>query len=312
MVLRSVELNPLNLLHVAHKQADTVFSLDIADIIWSISCDNSKNSIHMDEAYHGFYCCKEPEVTIHTHQRGLPQIHWQDLQKIFDSEMVWSLYEGENEFVFALKSPVIGPSPYGIAVFDKDFRHGNIFNNLPPIDTEHEEILTSPLAYPLAEALMICLLSLGRGVMMHASGVVDHGHGYLFVGNSTHGKSTMAKLWKDQAVVLNDDRIIIRYQDKRFWIYGTPWHGEFNAVSAQKAPLEKIFILSHNEENLARRITGINAVSMLLTRCFPPFWNKKGMDFTLDFYSRMIEAIPCYSLGFRPDIEVVDFVRCVN
>ncbi len=209
-------------------------------------------------------------------------------------------------------NPVAGVFHERIAIFNNNFSQGNIF--VPPNENKSgsEEIPQNPLAYPLAEALMVCLLSQARGVMMHASGVVDNGRGYLFVGRSTHGKSTMAKIWNKKAVILNDDRIIVRYQDKRFWIYGTPWHGEYNVVSAQKAPLDKIFVISHGEKNNAGRITGANAVSMLLTRCFPPFWDKKGMDYTVEFYSKMVEAIPSYSLEFKPDEDIVDFVRCVK
>ena len=87
---------------------------------------------------------------------------------------------------------------------------------------------------------MILLLSLGKGILLHACGIDDDGSGYLFLGNSTDGKSTMAKLWfENHAKVLNDDRIVVKEKDGEFWMYGTPWHGDFKEISPQGLAVQK-------------------------------------------------------------------------
>jgi hypothetical protein len=148
--------------------------------------------------------------------------------------------------------------------------------------------------------------------MVHSCGVDDRGRGYLFAGNSTHGKTTMARLLKDSAVILNDDRIVVRYKDDRFWMYGTPWHGEYTGVSPQGVPIGKIFFLQHSKSNSVEKINGARAASMLLARSFPPLWDSEGMKFTLNFCSELVSAVPCYRLNFKPDESVIDFVRCVK
>ena len=148
--------------------------------------------------------------------------------------------------------------------------------------------------------------------MVHACGVDDDRKGYLFTGNSTHGKTTMAQLWKDRAFVLNDDRIILRLRDGCFWMFGTPFHGEYTQISPQGVPLDKIFFLSHAETNEVRRKNGVIASSMLLTRSFPPLWDAEGMRYTLDFCAQLMADIPCYELDFVPNQNIVDFVRCVS
>jgi hypothetical protein len=173
-------------------------------------------------------------------------------------------------------------------------------------------LLPDPLQYPLAEVLMICLLAQGRGLMVHACGIDDDGHGYLFAGNSTHGKSTMAQIWKDEACILNDDRIIIRKRGGRLWMFGTPWHGDYTGVSPQGVLLEKIFFLSHARVNSIYCFEGTAAASRLLTRSFPPLWHEEGMNFTLDFCAQVVSHVPCYELDFVPDKDIVDFVRCVK
>jgi hypothetical protein len=119
-------------------------------------------------------------------------------------------------------------------------------------------------------------------------------------------------LWQGRATILNDDRIILRRREGRFWMYGTPWHGDYGGVSSQGVSLEKVFFLNHDIENHAQRKEGVAAASMLLARCFPPMWDGPGMGYTLDLLGELAQAVPCYDLGFVPDGRVVDLIRCMR
>lgn len=292
-------------------------SIKIADIIFSVfcrdtSCRVSTESIRLEESYQDFLCAEEPDIVINACYGGIPQILLRYEDKVFDSESIWSLYHIGGENVFVLKSPISGPLPYRIAVFDNDFGEGTVYDRIPESGKIPDGLLPNPLEFPLSEVLMVCLLAQGRGLMVHSCGIDDGGRGYLFAGNSTHGKTTMAQFWKDQAVVLNDDRIVVRRREGRFWMYGTPWHGDYSGVSPQGVPLERIFFLQHAAVNYARRMEGTVAASMLLARSFLPLWDADGMSFTLDFCTQLMINVPCYELGFVPDDSVVDFVRCVE
>jgi len=282
-------------------------SVNIAGIVFAISSDGFESSIHLARAYEDFLSSDPPEITIKIHNDGLPIIIYRDQDKIFDSEMVWSLYLINGQYVLTLKSPSSHHQPYRIAIFDEQFRHGDVYSNIP--ETGLADLQINPLEFPLSEVLMVCLLAQGRGLMVHACGVDDHGRGYLLTGNSTHGKSTMAKLWQDEAAVLNDDRIVLRQMDGRFLMYGTPWHGDYSGVAPGGVPLEKIFYLRHANTNETIRKDGIAAASMLLTRSFPPLWDGAGMLFTLDLCAHLVEAVPCFELGFVPDKDVLELMR---
>jgi len=122
---------------------------------------------------------------------------------------------------------------------------------------------------------MVSLLARGRGLLMHACAIDDGGRGYLFAGNSTHGKTTIARLWEGQARILNDDRIALRPgEDGRIWLYCTPWHGEYDQITLRPVPLDKLFFLRHSPQNTLTPRAGAAAASMLLARCFPmpPAW----------------------------------------
>jgi len=177
-------------------------------------------------------------------------------------------------------------------------------------DSFNQNLLPDPLGYPLNQILMILLLSRSKGVLMHACGIDDRGSGYLFLGNSGHGKSTMAKLWFEKhATVLNDDRIVVREKNGEFWMYGTPWHGDYKELSPKGLTIHKIFFLHRGEKNLTVFQKGAEAVTMLLTRSFPPFWDKKGMAYTMDLCHCIVNKIPCYELSFEPDTRIVDLLR---
>ncbi len=284
-------------------------TFEVAGIVFAISSDRPVDIFREENAYQDFACSQVPDVTIHNRFDGMPWVSLLERNRIFDSGGVWSLYGVNGHNVFALISPSFGSLPYRIAVFDSSFQRGEIYTRSFESREVSDELLSNPLAFPLSEVLMVCLLAQGRGLMVHACGVDDGGRGYLFAGNSTHGKTTMARLWKDRAIILNDDRIVLRRHEGQFWMYGTPWHGEYTGVSARGVPLEKVFFLSHAETNSTFRREDVDAVSMLLTRCFPPLWDQEGMRFTLDLCDQLVSEVPCYALGFVPDEDVLDFVR---
>lgn len=284
----------------------------IAGIVFSISSNEALDTVELDAAYSDFLCTEKPEISVHARYGALPDLSLPNTDRIFESESLWSLYRVDRQHIFVLKWPNDDGRVYRLAVFDEDLREGKVFSRVPSPRGTRAGLLPNPLEYPLSEVLMICLLARRRGLMFHACGVVDAGRGYLFAGNSTHGKTTMARLWKDKALVVNDDRIVVRRRDGRFWMYGTPWHGDYDCVSPQGAPLERVFTLHPAPVNEARPLDGAAAVSMLLTRCFPPFWDAEGMRFTVDLCSELVRSVPCHALAFQPDAGAVDLVRSLE
>ena len=292
--------------------ADPVHTtLRIADLIVALRSDQPTEALRLEPACKDFACTGAPDVVVVAHHGALPEISLREEERVFDSEAVWSLYAADGRYVFAFRSFVFGPEPYGLAVFDRDFRRADVYSRDVGSGPEAGPP-PNPLAFPLSEVLMVCLLAQRRGLMVHACGIDDEGRGYLFAGNSTHGKTTTARLWRDRARILNDDRIVLRPRDGRLWLYGTPWHGDYTGVSPGGVPLERVFFLRHAAANEARPVTGAAAAAMLLARCFPPLWDAAGMAYTLEVCAQVAATVPCYDLGFVPDGAAVDFVRCVR
>ena len=115
------------------------------------------------------------------------------------------------------------------------------------------------IVYDFLQILLINYLALyNKGIITHSVAVRDtDGSGLLFCGKSGAGKTTTARLWHrySRALVLNDDRVIVRKSNNGFSIHGSPWHGGFNdylASRLEEARLTRIFFLYHGKKNTAR------------------------------------------------------------
>ena len=168
-----------------------------------------------------------------------------------------------------------------------------------------------PLEYPLDELLMIHRLSRGEGVEMHAVG--DFPTKMAAATSSSDipapGKVT-ARLWIDRPGVriLSDDRIILRAQDNRIWMYGTPWHGDAGLASPDSAPLSGIYLLAHGTSNEKFPIPAGQAAAELFTRSFVTHHSAEGIQFTLDFLDRVAREVPCSTFQFVPDESAVEAI----
>ena len=69
------------------------------------------------------------------------------------------------------------------------------------------------------------------GIMIHSSAVEVDGKAYLFSAPCGTGKSTHTKQWQkyfgaDQAIIINDDKPVLRRLEDGWYAYGTPLVGK--------------------------------------------------------------------------------------
>lgn len=248
-----------------------------------------------------------PDVQVHVSADHLVDSSPPDL--VFDSGGPWRLFREPRGLLFEFRSTALGRAPYKIARVNDSFTDVEVVVNRAcyPARTP-----VAPLEYPLDELLVIHLLGLGRGLELHGCGVVEaSGAGYLFVGQSGAGKSTMARLWLKEpgTEILSDDRIVLRAEQDGIRMYGTPWHGEEPLSSPASARLTGIFLLRQHSAHAVRPLSAGDAAARLLAASFPPFHDPHALAFSLEFCLTIPSFAPCQELGFVPDPSVVDFVR---
>jgi len=295
------------------------FKVSVGGIIIEYAADESLLLKIVESQYSFIVNNGKPDLSIKVHYGKLPYLRLEE--KIFDAREsggVWALYRSQNNFKLTLTSPRFGPVPYRVAVFDSDFTHGELY--IRPLDLSggqdsmvdqgaDELPCYDPTEYPLDEVLFVMLLSRGRGVDLHACGIDLAGKGILFSGVSGAGKSTIAELWKKKKVnLLSDDRIIVRRINGRLQMFGTPWHGDARASLPENVPLKAIYFLEQSKENKALPLDIADSAFRLMVRCFPTYYSKQGMEYTLDFITELAQEIPCYELQFTPDERAIDTV----
>ena len=290
------------------EQAGTlgVIQLKIAEIVFSMTYDISYQSSFVDAGYESFLSTVSPDSRIRFIFKSAVNFRPRREDKLL-ADGSSSLYRSQEGFVLISGVP---EAPHLVIFFRNDFRDveaffSSMYNNVDPA-----EVISDLPQYPPLRIALNCLIARRRGLLIHGCGIVDEDKGYLFTGHSNHGKSTMAKLWRNSGGVLGDELAALAIdREGRFRIYGTPWPGEYSKISYGGVSLRKIFFLSHSRKNTAKRVYGAEAGAMLLARSFAPTWDRTGMESTLDAVTALLRQVPCYDLGFFPDDSVVDFVR---
>jgi hypothetical protein len=229
-------------------------------------------------------------------------------RKLFDSGSIWRLYEHEEGFQFDFCAPAFGPRTYKRLLVDVGFRKAILQMNAECF--QQREHPPNPLEYPLDELLITHRLTRSRALELHSCGIVANDGSNLFVGHSGAGKSTTSRLWASRQGVdiLSDDRIILREHAGRFFMYGTPWHGEATFALPANSPLTRILIIEHGHGNVLTRLSTSQAVAELFARSFVPFHRHEYVESALEFLQAVAETIPVYRYAFEPDQRAVDTI----
>ena len=302
----------------------TEVKLKIADIVIELQSDfalgqltNEEQRLQVAERYKNFFYTgrKRPDIRI--------KVEIVDkLSRIYKAEPVfityhfqdgsenWRLLKKGNSYVY--KSPLKDKKQ--LMLVNKSFDRVTAY--LLPKKGKGRVWNIDDIIYDFLQVLLIQYLAQrNEGIFTHAVGVKDlDGKGLLFAGKSGCGKSTTARLWYKHtgAMVLNDDRIIVRKIRGKFFIYGSPWHGDFRdylASRIERAALAKLFFIHHSPQNRARKVLQKEAFNLLYPALFPAFWDKACLENIVSFSHDLIKNVPCYRFGFLNDRKVIGFVR---
>lgn len=147
-----------------------------------------------------------------------------------------------------------------------------------------------------------------RAMLIHSSAISLDGEAYLFTAPSGTGKSTHTRLWRehfgDRALMINDDKPIVRERDGRFFVYGTPYMGQYRLGANIYAPIKAVCIISRGEQNEIERLTAEECISALLNQTLIP--SDEGlMDALLSTFEKFIVSVPVYRLRCNISDEAV-------
>ena len=149
-------------------------------------------------------------------------------------------------------------------------------------------------------------------MLFHGSVISVDGEGYLFTAKSGTGKSTHTALWRryfgERAVMVNDDKPLLRITEQGVRVCGTPWDGKHHLSSNITVPLKAITILRRGTENRIRPVTLQEALPMLLQQSHRPS-NPAEMPRFLSLLERMSKNIGlfCLECNMEPEAAIVAY-----
>ncbi|MCX6326298.1 MAG: hypothetical protein NT144_06555 [Bacteroidia bacterium] len=219
--------------------------------------------------------------------------------QIHNKTNFWSVWKHRTDLYIRTIFPLSSSKKNAVLKFSLTAREWDLW-----VDGVEKEI--DPFEYPLDGLILYYLTVIHGDILIHASGVNNAGHGYLFSGVSGKGKSTMAKLWDNcGAKIIHDDRLILRNTGSGYRMFNTP---VYNDDKPHESPLNKIFIIEHGIENKLVEVKGAIAVSLVMANCIQHNWGHDIIARLLGSISIMCGTIPTVRLYFKPDRSVIDHI----
>jgi hypothetical protein len=261
-----------------------VFILSIGDITCSVDVHNSEFSAILQTRYRHFLSTEPPEYRISINLKPLNELGIPGNQEL-NQPQITIKKDKESYLIQRIDNPFI-------ARLNKDLR------KLEVTMRESQYCFDSFL-----RVLFIVLLAEDGGLLLHACSIDDKGRGRVFFGPSEAGKTTIARL-AGGARVLSDELSIIRPYRGKYFIYGTPFWGEFKTDENNnnyKVELKGLYSLVKDS------ITGISPIEKVaaiqkLFRCVLYFGNVTEIsESILESCVSLAEKVPVYNLNFRQD-----------
>lgn len=148
-----------------------------------------------------------------------------------------------------------------------------------------------------------------RVILFHGSLISVDGKGYLFTAKSGTGKSTHTRLWRElfgeRAVMVNDDKPLLRIEQDYVRAYGTPWDGKHGLSTNMSVQIKSICILERDVNNHIEAISPSEVFPMLMQQCYKPD-SEEDMLQTMILLSQMTESVKFYRLGCNMEPEAAE------
>lgn len=151
---------------------------------------------------------------------------------------------------------------------------------------------------------------------LHASGVVLHGRGHVFFGASGAGKTTVARLAAGHADLLCDENLVLKLAPDGPELHSTPFWGHSTPPELihrvnRRVPLAALYQLTHTPDFTVTRLGPADAVTALLGTEKVATERVDSALAWLAIAGRLVERVPVYRLGFRPTVELWDFLATI-
>jgi len=142
--------------------------------------------------------------------------------------------------------------------------------------------------------------------LIHAAGLLKHGKGFIFTGESGAGKTTVSQLSSPEAQILSDESIVVSEDLGEYWISQGPVKTEITRLNDKMVNLCAIFILVQDKTNSLRKLSGAEMGHKLMDNIIYVNLSAgaKREDYLagkLRFIDAICRRVPVYELRFTKD-----------
>ena len=146
-------------------------------------------------------------------------------------------------------------------------------------------------------------------LLFHGSAIAADDSGYLFAAPSGTGKSTHTGLWREllgnRAVMINDDKPLLKVTDQEIFVCGTPWDGKHHLSNNIIVPLRGICMITRDVSNQISRIQQPDVWPMMLQHSFRPE-DPEGMVHVMGMIDQIIRKVPVYQLRCNMELSAAE------
>ena len=143
-------------------------------------------------------------------------------------------------------------------------------------------------------------IQLNHGLSFHGAAMVKNGLGYLFLGASGTGKTTVVRQWPGEHV-LSDDHAIVRRTKDGFRLFGTPYSGRENTPCepGEHAPLQAILLLNQDQCTTLSALSAAQSFQALLPHVIHIPSDRRDTDRVLAIIQDLCASVTVANLHFN-------------
>ncbi|MCX7642013.1 MAG: hypothetical protein N2Z20_05200 [Elusimicrobiales bacterium] len=155
-------------------------------------------------------------------------------------------------------------------------------------------------------------LTFNNGFLIHSAGSFLRNEGYIFIGKSGSGKTTISELIKKVFYIASDELCVVRLINDTFLVYTTPFWGNFKRPLSPNISfkLKSIYFLIKSKKIFSKEIDRNLAVKRLF-KCIVNFSYDYEITIKLmDIVFKLLDKVEFKKLYFNKNKDkVINFLR---